>query len=247
VQVESAQLSHQDHLPNDRGLPWPGAGVRTARYLPGLMQTAGDICLADRRYPAPVNLIFLHGVAASGKLTTARALESEVGYPVFHNHLVVDLLTTVFTFGTRPFVELREQFWLAVVEESAREGRSLVFTFSPEATVLPGFAGRVVAAVVQHGGVVCFVRLTVGQVEQERRVADQARREFHKISDVSALRRVQRLSAAAQSEQPPVDLEVDTDISSAAETARSIVSRFGLRTQKPHERYPASWVDHPPA
>jgi hypothetical protein len=43
-----------------------------------------------------VDLVFLHGPAASGKLTVARALEARVGYPVFHNHLVVDLLTTVF-------------------------------------------------------------------------------------------------------------------------------------------------------
>jgi hypothetical protein len=50
-----------------------------------------------------VKLVFLHGVAASGKLTTARELESQIGYPVFHNHLVVDLLTTVFTFGSQPF------------------------------------------------------------------------------------------------------------------------------------------------
>jgi hypothetical protein len=112
-----------------------------------------------------VNLIFLHGVAASGKLTTARALESQIGYPVFHNHLVVDLLTTVFTFGTRPFIELREQFWLAVIQESAREDRSLVFTFSPEFTVAQGFPARVLATVQRHGGAVCFVRLNVSRVE----------------------------------------------------------------------------------
>ena len=43
-----------------------------------------------------MELIFLHGTAAAGKLTTARALEAMLGYPVFHNHLVVDALTTVF-------------------------------------------------------------------------------------------------------------------------------------------------------
>lgn len=41
-----------------------------------------------------MKLIFLHGTAASGKLTTARALEVLLGYPVFHNHLVVDTLTS---------------------------------------------------------------------------------------------------------------------------------------------------------
>lgn len=57
-----------------------------------------------------MELIFLHGTAASGKLTTARALDVLLGYPVFHNHLVVDTLTTVFPFGSEPFVRLREEF-----------------------------------------------------------------------------------------------------------------------------------------
>ncbi len=49
--------------------------------------------------------MFLHGRAAAGKLTTARCL-SLVGYPVFHSHLVVDLLTPMFPFGSPPSVRL---------------------------------------------------------------------------------------------------------------------------------------------
>lgn len=49
-----------------------------------------------------MDLVFSHGAVASGKLTTAQALEERLRYPVFHNHLVVDLLTTVFPFGSEP-------------------------------------------------------------------------------------------------------------------------------------------------
>jgi|tagenome__1003787_1003787.scaffolds.fasta_scaffold20334617_1 hypothetical protein len=45
--------------------------------------------------PGFMQLILLHGTAASGKLTTARAMEAVLGYPVFHNHLVVDAPSTV--------------------------------------------------------------------------------------------------------------------------------------------------------
>jgi hypothetical protein len=108
-----------------------------------------------------VDLVFLHGPAASGKLTIARALEARVGFPVFHNHLVVDLLTTVFPFGSDPFVRLREQFWTSVFADAARVDRSISFTFTPEATVRPGFAGRVRQLIEGEGGRVCFVRLRV--------------------------------------------------------------------------------------
>jgi hypothetical protein len=102
-----------------------------------------------------VDLVFLHGPAASGKLTVARALEDRVGFPVLHNHLVVDLLTTVFPFGSEPFVRLREEFWTSVFAEAARADRSISFTFAPEATVRPGFPGRVRQLVEGEGGRIC--------------------------------------------------------------------------------------------
>ena len=117
-----------------------------------------------------MDLVFLHGPPGAGKLTVARALESRVGFPVFHNHLVVDLLTTVFPFGSEPFVRLREQFWASVISDAARADRSTTFTFTPDATVTAGFPGEVRRLVEEAGGRVLFVRLDVSPAEQERRV-----------------------------------------------------------------------------
>ena len=50
----------------------------------------------------------------------ARELAHITGFRLFHNHLIVDALTAVFDFGTEPFIELREQVWLAVFREAAR-------------------------------------------------------------------------------------------------------------------------------
>ena len=99
-----------------------------------------------------MDLVFLHGRAAAGKLTTARALEQRLGWPVFHNHLVVDLLTELFPFGSDPFVRLREQIWLSVIAEAAAVDRSLIFTFTPEPTVPAGFPGRVARVVESASG-----------------------------------------------------------------------------------------------
>jgi hypothetical protein len=184
-----------------------------------------------------VDLVFLHGPAASGKLTIARALEARVGFPVFHNHLVVDLLTTVFPFGSEPFVRLREQFWTTVFADAARVDRSISFTFAPEATVRPGFPDRVRRLVEDEGGRVCFVRLRVSQGEQERRIGLPGRSEFHKLTSLETLRRLRNYEPDV--EQPPADLEIDTDGSDASRSAESIARHFRLMPQPPSERYPS--------
>jgi hypothetical protein len=182
-----------------------------------------------------MELVFLHGEAASGKLTTARALERLVGFPVFHNHLTVDLLTTVFPFGSEPFVRLREQFWTAVFADAARTSRSIIFTFAPESTVQRGFPARSRQIVEAAGGRICFVRLLVSDAEQERRIGSVSRTQFHKLTDIDALRELR--SGRAEVEQPPVDLQIDTDTSNAERSAEIIAAHFNLAPQTRVGRY----------
>ena len=49
-----------------------------------------------------MKLIFLHGLPGVGKLTVARQLAALTGFKLFHNHLTVDLVTSVFEFGSEP-------------------------------------------------------------------------------------------------------------------------------------------------
>jgi len=183
-----------------------------------------------------VFLVFLHGPAAAGKLTTARALSARLGFPVFHNHLVVDLLTTIFPFGSPPFVRLREDFWLSVFESAAEDARSLIFTFAPEATVATGFSERARTAVVTRSGTVHFVRLRVSEGEQDRRIGNADRREFHKLVDPNTLQRLRQ--AGGDFEQPPTDLTVDTDTSPPQQTAQTIIDHFRLEPEPTITRYP---------
>jgi cytidylate kinase len=70
-----------------------------------------------------MKLIFIYGPAAAGKLTIARELAALPGYAVFHNHLIVDAVASIFPFGSERFVRLREQFWLTLLREAAEAGR----------------------------------------------------------------------------------------------------------------------------
>lgn len=175
-----------------------------------------------------MQLIFIHGPAACGKLTVARELEALTRYPVFHNHLVLDAVGSVFPFGSAPFIRLRQLYWLAMFETAAQEGRSLIFTFAPENTVPADFIDRTLAAVRAAGGEVLFVRLTVSVAEQERRVVAPERRKFHKLSSVEVLRQFRDSGGTAYRTIPDSGLTIDTDTTPPAQAAARIVQAFNL-------------------
>ena len=136
-------------------------------------------------------LLFLHGVPGVGKLTVGGELETLTGFPLFHNHLVVDLVTTMFEFGSPEFVHLREHIWLEAFGQAARaELPGLIFTFSGERTVPDGFVERVVQTVGAAGGEVVFVELTCSEDELRRRVEDPGRRTFGKLASAELLDRL---------------------------------------------------------
>src|SRR3954470_21966554 len=87
-----------------------------------------------------MKLIFLHGLPGVGKLTVARELAQLTGFRIFHNHLAVDLVASVFEFGSPPFVELREKIWLEVFSRAAAARlNGLIFTFAFDRSVRGSF------------------------------------------------------------------------------------------------------------
>lgn len=187
-----------------------------------------------------MELIFIHGPAAAGKLTVARALAELTGLPLFHNHLTVDALTPVFPFGSDAFVALREQTWLSVFGEAARRGTSLIFTFTPERTVRPSFVDAAVDAVTSAGGAVRFVRLTCDGDERERRAESESRRLYGKLCSRDLLRELESAGAFEYPALPNSGLTIDTGRTAPAEAAAAIRAFFGLPRRHEAEERPKS-------
>ena len=168
-----------------------------------------------------MKLVFLHGAPAVGKLTVARELAALTGFRLFHNHLTVDLVSSLFPFGSEPFVLLREQIWLAAFAEAARNNVSLIFTFNPERTVRKSFVQDAIEAVATENGQVIFVELTCAEEELERRMEDSSRKEFGKLGSIEQYR---SLKASGAFEYPPLpnDLSLDTTSQPPADSARLI-------------------------
>ena len=169
-----------------------------------------------------MQIFFLYGQVAAGKYTIGRALAELTGLPLFHNHLIVDAVASVFSFGSSSFVTLREEFWLRVIGEAATQGQSLIFTFAPEGTVSRHFPAQVEALVQRAGGTMTYVALDVARDEQVKRLTDPSRSAFGKLRSVDILETLRDDHARCMAQMPPAHLTIDTGAISPTEAARQI-------------------------
>jgi hypothetical protein len=174
-----------------------------------------------------MRLIFIYGPAAAGKLTVGRALQDLTGFRLFHNHLVVDTLLSVFPFGTPSFVALREQTWLSVFEAAAKDGISTIFTFAPEATVNPSFIDKAVSTIQNAGGEICFVKLDCPIEVIEGRLANPSRQQFLKLKSVEVFRELRQKGAENFPKLPPA-IVIDTSTMEPRESALEICEHFQI-------------------
>jgi len=176
-----------------------------------------------------MKLIFLHGLPGVGKLTVARELAKLTGFKVFHNHLAVDLVQSVFEFGSPPFVELRETIWLEVFSRAAAANlNGLIFTFAFDRAVQPSFVGNTREVIEASGGEVLFVELRCSTEELERRIENPSRQGFGKLSSVMTFRELKQAGAFVDPGIPAERLVVDTTELSASEAASLIVNELRL-------------------
>ena len=181
-----------------------------------------------------MKLIFLHGMPGVGKLTVARELANLTGFRLFNNHLTVDLVLSLFEFGSPPFIELRERVWLdtfAQACEAKLEG--LIFTFAFEKTVRAEFLPNVVKLIESHGDEVVFVNLYCDSAELERRLTDPAREKFGKLTSLELFRQLNSNGTFDTPENIPNRLTIDTTSITPLEAAKRIATELNLhRTTK---------------
>jgi len=176
-----------------------------------------------------MKLIFLYGLPATGKLTVAQELINITGYKLFHNHLVVDLLLSVFEFGSPEFVDLREEIWLSVFEQAARSGMpGMIFTFAPEATVRPGFVGNLMRAIEGADGEVDFVELKCPLPELKRRLVASSRTQFKKLTSIEFFEDLLDAGSFSPDWMPKPKLSIDTSQATPARAALDIARTLNL-------------------
>jgi chloramphenicol 3-O-phosphotransferase len=176
-----------------------------------------------------MRLIVLYGLPAAGKLTVAQELKAITGLPLFHNHLVVDLLLSTFEFGSAPFVKLREEIWLSFFREAAlAKLPGLIFTFAPEATVRTSFIPTLVDTVCSEGGMVEFAELVCPLEEIKRRIAEPSRREYGKLASLELFEELNAARTFDALVMPKPKITVDTSTCTPATAAQAIARALEL-------------------
>ncbi len=167
-------------------------------------------------------VIFLYGPAASGKFTIGKDLAKLTQHALFHNHLTVDLLTSVYAFGSEPFARHREAIWQSVMTDAIQAGGDIIFTFHPERTVSPDFPKRLRQRIAAAGGSVVFVSVRCDPAQVRQRLELQSR-SGGKLTDPNLY---DRLEADGAFDYPdlPVDVAVDSTTTPAIENARIIAA-----------------------
>jgi hypothetical protein len=172
-------------------------------------------------------VILLFGRPGVGKLTIGEYLIAETGYALLHNHAVVDLATSLFPFGTPPFVALRERLWHLAIDMvlKARAG-GVIMTFAPESTVTDDFIPSLQKRVSAGGGELHFIELRCAEGELETRLQADSRERFGKLRDVDQFRKLDKAGAFDRPKMPEAELVVDTGKKSPLESARMIAKHL---------------------
>ena len=134
-----------------------------------------------------MDLIYLHGPPASGKLTIAKELAARTGCGVFHNHLAIDMARPFFEFGSEQFWELVGKLRLTALRYGSASTKTVVYTSCYDHPAdLAQF--ELIESIVQHvGGRVRAVYLQCSLAELERRVTHPSRAQMEKVRSVAGL------------------------------------------------------------
>ncbi len=177
-----------------------------------------------------MKLLVLHGAPAAGKLTVAKALLRLVSGRLFDNHAAIDLARTIFDFGAPGFWELVQNVRCAALDAAAANGVALVVTTFcyVEPDDRPQFE-KFEEIVQRHDGKLLPVFLHCSRQEAARRVGNPDRVERRKMTSPESLMR--DLDRYKFTPVPRSDcLTLNTELRSAAATAREIISQFRLGT-----------------
>jgi hypothetical protein len=176
-----------------------------------------------------MQLLFLHGAPATGKLTVAKALLRVVSGRLLDNHAAIDFARTMFDFGARGFWDLVHQVRLSALNAAARQDIPLVvMTFCYSEPADRPYFEQFDALMRRSGGELLPVFLYCSDEEIARRISNPDRIERKKTASMEALNSFRLVYNDAPVPRENC-LRLNSETAAAHLTAEEIIRHFGLK------------------
>jgi hypothetical protein len=174
------------------------------------------------------DLLFIYGPPAAGKYTIAKAIATELNWPLLHNHVVIDCVSALLKRGEPGFLDACADVRIALTSRALASGKSHVSTFVYGKGIDDAFVARIRDTVADAGARFCAVQLTCSVPTLNERCVAPHRASMGKISTVETLQSVLE-EYDCYSKLPCVEsLGIDTGQLSVNDSVRKIRSHFEL-------------------
>ena len=175
-----------------------------------------------------MKMIFLYGPPAVGKLTVAKELSKLTGYKLFHNHLTVDLVSSLYEWGSPKYWTYLRSIREQLLANLAKDNVDIIFTYVYAAGEDEEVMERMFKKVEENRGEVLLVQLTTSVEKLKERIVAEDRRQFkkmHKTESLESWISQYRLFEAYPNRQ---NLIVDNSNMKPTEVANLIVTKYNL-------------------
>ena len=174
-----------------------------------------------------MNLVFIYGPPASGKLTVATELSRISSYPLFHNHLTRDLVHNLYPSTLQEHYQLVNKLRGDILEYCARHDTDLIFTYVYDGPEDNESVSNLIGNVMSSNGNVLFVELAAPDNVLLARVANVSRKKHKKLIDRDTLATLLKETPYSSLPYPNI-LKIDTSIFDPENAAKHILLHYQL-------------------
>lgn len=176
------------------------------------------------------HIIVLCGAMAVGKLTVGKVLAKKLGYKLTHNHLINDMVRSVFERGTFEACALMERFRDEFFRAIAKSGRDVVITYcyshgyvSPTGLTDPQYLKTLEKRLEKESAQVLFVHLWADEKTLLKRVKGESRKEHSKLTNASIMKKLLKEKDFITSAPVKNNLVIDNSKLSPQKVAQVII------------------------
>ncbi|MCW6161600.1 MAG: AAA family ATPase [Candidatus Micrarchaeales archaeon] len=169
-----------------------------------------------------MKLVLIYGPPGVGKLTVASKLAKMTDYKLFHNHLSIEFVKSIFEFGSKTFNRLVIKFRYEMLENAAKDGINTIFTLVYRKDYDDKYIRKLTRIIESHGGEMVFVRLYCSDKKLLERIKSRNRSKYSKIKNPEKFKELISKNDLKSAISFVKSLAIDTGRHTPEESARKI-------------------------